>query len=123
MFPWSTPPHSTTVDASHAVHKCIPDAGSADCSKPDVVGSRAPKGDGRWGQSDLGGSLWERTLDWYHPYVTPCIDCANLTPGQVRVLRGGSWATDSAVARTSFRNWDYPVRRQIFAGFRCARDG
>ena len=24
--------------------------------------------------------------------------------------------------RTTFRNWDYPIRRQIFAGFRCARD-
>ena len=23
--------------------------------------------------------------------------------------------------RTTFRNWDYPIRRQIFAGFRCAR--
>jgi iron(II)-dependent oxidoreductase len=22
----------------------------------------------------------------------------------------------------TFRNWDYPIRRQIFAGFRCARD-
>jgi iron(II)-dependent oxidoreductase len=26
------------------------------------------------------------------------------------------------VIRTSFRNWDLPERRQIFAGFRCARD-
>ncbi len=24
--------------------------------------------------------------------------------------------------RTSFRNWDLPERRQIFSGFRCARD-
>ncbi len=39
-----------------------------------------------------------------------------------KVLRGGSWATDPLVARPSFRNWDFPVRRQIFAGFRCARD-
>src|SRR4029077_15551059 len=39
-----------------------------------------------------------------------------------RVLRGGSWATDAVVARTSFRNWDYPQRRQIFAGVRCAGD-
>jgi iron(II)-dependent oxidoreductase len=38
------------------------------------------------------------------------------------VLRGGSWATDPLVARTTFRNWDYPYRRQLFAGFRCARD-
>ena len=38
-----------------------------------------------------------------------------------RVLRGGSWATDPLVARGSFRNWEYPDRRHIFAGFRCAR--
>jgi iron(II)-dependent oxidoreductase len=39
-----------------------------------------------------------------------------------RVLRGGSWATRRAVIRTTFRNWDLPERRQIFAGIRCARD-
>ena len=37
------------------------------------------------------------------------------------VLRGGSWATDRRVASTTFRNWDYPQRRQIFAGVRLAR--
>jgi iron(II)-dependent oxidoreductase len=39
-----------------------------------------------------------------------------------RVLRGGSWATRPRVARVTFRNWDRPQRRQIFAGFRCAED-
>jgi gamma-glutamyl hercynylcysteine S-oxide synthase len=39
-----------------------------------------------------------------------------------RVLRGASWATRPRVARVTFRNWDHPRRRQIFAGFRCARD-
>jgi gamma-glutamyl hercynylcysteine S-oxide synthase len=39
-----------------------------------------------------------------------------------RVLRGGSWVTDPLVARTTFRNWDLPERRQIFAGIRCAAD-
>jgi gamma-glutamyl hercynylcysteine S-oxide synthase len=24
--------------------------------------------------------------------------------------------------RNTFRNWDYPIRRQIFSGLRCARD-
>jgi gamma-glutamyl hercynylcysteine S-oxide synthase len=40
-----------------------------------------------------------------------------------RVLRGGSWATRRNVIRATFRNWDLPERRQIFAGIRCARDG
>src|SRR4029077_6851410 len=39
-----------------------------------------------------------------------------------KVLRGGSWATHSDLMRPSFRNWDLPQRRQIFSGFRCARD-
>ncbi len=39
-----------------------------------------------------------------------------------RVLRGGSWATLPLVASTTFRNWDLPERRQLFAGFRCAAD-
>ncbi len=39
-----------------------------------------------------------------------------------RVLRGGSWATSPRVATPTFRNWDLPKRRQIFAGVRLARD-
>ena len=42
--------------------------------------------------------------------------------GGYKVLRGGSWATRPSVARVSFRNWDLPERRQIFAGLRCAKD-
>jgi iron(II)-dependent oxidoreductase len=42
--------------------------------------------------------------------------------GEYRVLRGGSWVTDPLVARPTFRNWDYPQRRQIFSGLRCATD-
>jgi gamma-glutamyl hercynylcysteine S-oxide synthase len=41
---------------------------------------------------------------------------------EYRVLRGGSWATHPNTMRPSFRNWDLPQRRQIFAGLRCARD-
>jgi iron(II)-dependent oxidoreductase len=39
-----------------------------------------------------------------------------------RVLRGGSWASDARVATLTFRNWDLPQRRQIFAGVRLARE-
>jgi gamma-glutamyl hercynylcysteine S-oxide synthase len=35
-----------------------------------------------------------------------------------RVLRGGAWTTHPRIATTSFRNWDLPERRQIFAGLR-----
>ncbi|MEV4421840.1 SUMF1/EgtB/PvdO family nonheme iron enzyme [Patulibacter sp. NPDC049589] len=39
-----------------------------------------------------------------------------------RVLRGGSFAAHPRVATTTFRNWDLPQRRQIFAGVRLAAD-
>jgi gamma-glutamyl hercynylcysteine S-oxide synthase len=42
--------------------------------------------------------------------------------GDYLVLRGGSWATNRRVAKATFRNWDYPQRRQIFAGVRLARE-
>jgi iron(II)-dependent oxidoreductase len=42
--------------------------------------------------------------------------------GDYCVLRGGSWATRARVATPTFRNWDHPQRRQIFAGLRIAKD-
>jgi iron(II)-dependent oxidoreductase len=74
------------------------------------------------------GDCWEWTaseLDGYpgfraHPY--PEYSEVFFRSGY-RVLRGGSWATRRRVARPTFRNWDRPQRRQIFAGFRCAEDG
>ena len=40
---------------------------------------------------------------------------------EYKVLRGGSFAVSRVASRGTFRNWDYPIRRQIFAGFRTAR--
>jgi iron(II)-dependent oxidoreductase len=39
-----------------------------------------------------------------------------------RVLRGGSCSTDPRVATPTFRNWDLPQRRQLFAGVRLAAE-
>jgi len=52
----------------------------------------------------------------YREYAVPFFG------SRYRVLRGGSWATQVVAARTTFRNWDLPERRQIFAGIRCAKD-
>ena len=40
---------------------------------------------------------------------------------EYKVLRGGSFAVSTVACRGTFRNWDYPIRRQIFSGFRTAR--
>jgi iron(II)-dependent oxidoreductase len=74
------------------------------------------------------GDVWEWTASTFHGYpgfqVHPYPEYSEVFFGsEYRVLRGGSWATRSGAIRGTFRNWDYPIRRQIFSGFRCARDG
>jgi iron(II)-dependent oxidoreductase len=73
------------------------------------------------------GDVWEWTSSSFVAYpgfeAFPYREYSESFFGsEYRVLRGGSWATRQAVARGTFRNWDYPIRRQIFAGFRCASD-
>jgi gamma-glutamyl hercynylcysteine S-oxide synthase len=73
------------------------------------------------------GDVWEWTASDFQPYpgfeAWPYPEYSEVFWGdEYKVLRGGSWATDASAVRGTFRNWDYPIRRQIFAGFRCARD-
>ncbi|HWZ60811.1 MAG TPA: ergothioneine biosynthesis protein EgtB [Gemmatimonadaceae bacterium] len=73
------------------------------------------------------GDVWEWTSSDFGPYpgyeTFPYAEYSEVFFGsEYKVLRGGSWATRAGVARTTFRNWDYPIRRQIFSGFRCAAD-
>jgi iron(II)-dependent oxidoreductase len=71
------------------------------------------------------GDCWEWTASEFRGYPGfepfPYREYSEVFFGRgYRVLRGASWATRPAVARATFRNWDLPQRRQIFAGFRCA---
>ncbi len=73
------------------------------------------------------GDVWEWTSSDFAPYpgyaTFPYAEYSEVFFGSdYKVLRGGSWATAANIARPTFRNWDYPIRRQIFSGFRCARD-
>jgi iron(II)-dependent oxidoreductase len=73
------------------------------------------------------GNVWEWTASDFAPYPGfrsfPYREYSEVFFGpDYKVLRGGSWATHPLAMRTTFRNWDYPIRRQIFAGFRTARD-
>jgi iron(II)-dependent oxidoreductase len=73
------------------------------------------------------GDVWEWTSSDFTAYPGfepfPYPEYSEVFFGDTyKVLRGGAWATRRSVIRTSFRNWDLPIRRQIFAGIRCARD-
>jgi iron(II)-dependent oxidoreductase len=72
------------------------------------------------------GRVWEWTSSHFLGYpgfaAYPYREYSEVFFGDgYRVLRGSSWASDARMASTTFRNWDLPERRQIFAGVRLAR--
>ena len=86
-----------------------------------------PQGSSYFGCEQMLGDVWEWTSSGFAPYpgfrAFPYPEYSQIHFGAGhKVLRGGSWATPHLAIRNTFRNWDLPQRRQIFAGFRCARD-
>ena len=85
-----------------------------------------PDGAAPSGARQLIGDVWEWTASDFLPYpgfiAYPYKEYSEVFFGpDYKVLRGGAFSTDPVVCRSTFRNWDYPIRRQIFAGFRTAR--
>jgi iron(II)-dependent oxidoreductase len=94
--------------------------------RPAPVGAY-PAGASALGVHQLVGDVWEWTSSDLTPYpgfaAFPYREYSEVFFGpDYKILRGGSFGTDPAAGRATFRNWDYPIRRQIFSGFRCARD-
>lgn len=93
--PWG----SAAADCAHA------NSGTEPCGdRVNRVGSESPLGDGRYGQSDLAGNVWELTQDVIitnnlslDPYYsnTTCNDCAQLSSSyDERVMWGGGFLDD-----------------------------
>jgi formylglycine-generating enzyme required for sulfatase activity len=122
-YPWGT----ATPDPTLAVFDCTGDGSpSQDCSFSDIrgVGFRSPKGDGKFGHSDLAGSMWEMVLDAYDTLLpTPCQDCANIAfaTNTTRVERGGHYRAFASDLRTTVRYGIGAEGRATGVGFRCAR--
>ncbi|WP_437295586.1 formylglycine-generating enzyme family protein [Sorangium sp. So ce426] len=120
-YPWGS-----GIDGDRAVYNCTGDGSVAGrCVPSDIlpVGSK-PRGDGRWGHSDLAGNMSEWVLDWYADYPVSCNDCAitsTASPASSRVIRGGSWNSSASDLHYS-RRYDYdPSVRANNIGTRCAR--
>jgi formylglycine-generating enzyme required for sulfatase activity len=127
-YPWSNPPGSLFIDGAHASYEvgtdCIGDE-MPGCNIMDLVevGTK-PAGDGRWGQADLAGNVFEWNLDWLGAYPNPCTDCANLTmTDDIRIVRGGDFHNPDFMARPAFRSViDLTSTTRISSvGVRCAR--
>jgi iron(II)-dependent oxidoreductase len=73
------------------------------------------------------GQVWEWTASEFRGYpgfvASPYREYSEVFFGRgYRVLRGWSRATHARAASVTFRNWDLPARRQLFAGLRLAGD-
>lgn len=72
------------------------------------------------------GNCWEWTASPFEAYpgfeADPYADYSRPWFGSHAELRGaGSWVTDAALRRLTFRNFYLPARRDPFVGFRTAR--
>jgi gamma-glutamyl hercynylcysteine S-oxide synthase len=93
--------------------------------RPAAAGSY-PDGAAPSGARQLIGDVWEWTSSDFLPYpgfvAWPYKEYSEVFFGpEYKVLRGGAFGVSPVACRGTFRNWDYPIRRQIFAGFRTAR--
>jgi formylglycine-generating enzyme required for sulfatase activity len=116
-YPWSSPAASLTTDCTHANYT---DTGCAPVS-PVRVGNHSPAGDGKFGQTDLAGNVWQWVLDADGAYPVPCTDCANLSGTTMRVIRGGNFEADPDQIRVTDRNKLSSSSHFYIVGFRCAR--
>jgi iron(II)-dependent oxidoreductase len=109
---------------------CEPSGGLANLGggglRPAPVGAY-PGSASAYGAEQMIGDVWEWTSSDFQPWpgFQPMVYDTYSEPffgGDFKVLRGGSWAVASSAIRPSFRNWDHPIRRQIFTGLRLAWD-
>jgi formylglycine-generating enzyme required for sulfatase activity len=95
-----------------------PGPGSTSCANPNGtrdVGTYAPNA---WGLHDMHGNVREWCLDSFAPYAPGAVTDPVVTGGATRVIRGGSWDTNSAACRSARRSSIQPGQASDVFGFR-----
>jgi len=106
----------------------LPNSNLANCcySLTDARPGSTPSGNGRFGQADLAGNVWEWVFDtlddsWYSGEGNPCVNCANTSTIGQRVVRGSNHeSNDFGTYRAAYRTGADPSVGSEY-GFRCAR--
>ncbi|MBU6352334.1 MAG: SUMF1/EgtB/PvdO family nonheme iron enzyme, partial [Chloroflexi bacterium] len=115
-YPWgSSAPDCTKLNYNYS--GCVGDTS--------LVGSY-PSGASPYGVMDMAGNVWEWVNDWYdgsYYSVSPDSNPQGPTTGEYRVLRGGSWSSDSNGVRSANRNANLADfwSGNFGVGFRCVR--
>jgi formylglycine-generating enzyme required for sulfatase activity len=120
VYPWGAA--DPGANASRAVFGCYYNGAGACSGVVNIapVGS-ASAGDGKYGQSDLGGNIEEWTLDPFGLYPKPCTNCINATASSFRVAKDGSFAGYAYAMAASWHVGLGQADRYNALGARCAR--
>lgn len=120
-YPWSVPPGLLSIDNTRANYNCMGD-GVAGCTAADIprVGNK-PAGDGRWGHSDLNGTLYDWVLDGLAATPVPCVDCGILGSEQQQLVRGTYYGGSEQNLRLYIRSSTSRSAHNNVIGARCAR--